>query len=87
MAEKGVHSLGLYGMNRRELVYFGFLCVLRSLERLSADWFGKLSDTLKLFSWIHSPGSRVTLPLRLGTTMSMVGWNVLGLQPIDDSFH
>jgi hypothetical protein len=30
--------------------------------------------------WTHSPGSRVTLLLRLGTTVSTVGWNVLGLQ-------
>jgi hypothetical protein len=88
MAEKGVHSLGLCRLGRRELVYFGLLCVLRSLcERLSVDWFGKLSDTLEPSLWIHSPGSGVTLLLRLGTTMSMVGWNVLGLQPVGDSFH
>jgi hypothetical protein len=27
MTEKGVHSLGLCRLERRELVYFGFLCV------------------------------------------------------------
>jgi hypothetical protein len=32
--------------------------------------------------WTHSPGSGVTLLLRFGTTMSMVGWNILGLQPV-----
>ena len=29
--EKGVHSLGLCRLGIRELVYFGLLCVLRSL--------------------------------------------------------
>jgi hypothetical protein len=28
VAEKGVHSLGLCRLGRRELVYFGLLCVL-----------------------------------------------------------
>jgi hypothetical protein len=54
-------------------------------ESLSVDWFGKPSNTLELSLWIHSPGSGVTLLLRLGTTVSMVGWNVLGLQPVGGS--
>jgi hypothetical protein len=52
-------------------------------EIWSADWFGKSSNTLELCLWIHSHGSRVTLLLRLGTTVSTVGWNILGLQPLD----
>jgi hypothetical protein len=32
--------------------------------------------------WTHSPDSGMTLLLRLGTTMSTVGWNILGLQPV-----
>jgi hypothetical protein len=43
---------------------------------------GSLSDTLEPSLWIHSPGSGVTLLLRLGTIVSMVGWNVLGLHPV-----
>jgi hypothetical protein len=31
--------------------------------------------------WTHDPGSGVTLLLRLGTTVSTVGWNVLRLYP------
>jgi hypothetical protein len=37
--------------------------------------------------WIHSLGSGVTLLLRFGATVSMVGWNVLGLQLVDVIFH
>jgi hypothetical protein len=29
--------------------------------------------------WIHSPSSGVTLFLRFGIVLSMVGWNILGL--------
>jgi len=36
--------------------------------------------------WIHSLGSGVTLLLRLGTVVPMVGWNVLGMQPISVLF-
>jgi len=32
----------------------------------------------------HSPNSGVTLLLIFGTTMSMVRWNVIGLQPIGE---
>jgi hypothetical protein len=49
-------------------------------EILSAEWFGKLSDTLEPSLWIHSPNLGVTLFLRLETSMSTIGWNVLGLQ-------
>jgi hypothetical protein len=31
--------------------------------------------------WIHSPGLGMKLLLRVGTTLSMVGWNILGLHP------
>jgi hypothetical protein len=31
VAEKGIHSLGLCGLGRRELVYFGLLWVLKIL--------------------------------------------------------
>jgi hypothetical protein len=37
--------------------------------------------------WIHRPGSRVTLFLRFGAMVSMVGWNILGLQPVGVMFH
>jgi len=55
-------------------------------ESLSDDWFGNLSDTLEPSLWIHSLGLWVTLLLRLGTTMSTVGSNVLGLHPIGELF-
>jgi hypothetical protein len=45
---------------------------------------GKLSDTLEPSLWIHSLGLEVRL--RLGTIMSMVGWNVLGLQLVGEPF-
>jgi hypothetical protein len=51
-------------------------------ERLSDDWFRNPSNTLELSLWIHSPGSGVTLLLRLGTTLSMVGWKFPCLQPV-----
>jgi hypothetical protein len=36
--------------------------------------------TLEPSLWIHSPSSGVTLLLRFGAVVSMVGWNILGLQ-------
>jgi hypothetical protein len=48
---------------------------------------GKPSNTLEPSLWIHSLGSRVTLLLIFGTVVSMVGWNVLGLQPVGVIFH
>jgi hypothetical protein len=59
--------------------------VVEAYESLSADWFGKPSNTLEPSLWIHSPSLGVTLLLRLGTKMSMVGWNILGLHPVDGS--
>jgi hypothetical protein len=56
-------------------------------ESLGADWFGKPSNTLEPSLWIHSPGSGVTLLLRFGTIVSIVGWNVLGLQLAGVIFH
>jgi hypothetical protein len=58
-----------------------------SYEILSADWFGKPSNNLELSLCIHIPSSRVTLLLRLGTTVSMVWQNVLGLHPVDVLFY
>jgi hypothetical protein len=72
--KKGVHSLGLCMLDKRELVYLDCCVCWEACENLSVDWFGKLSDTLEPSLWIHSPGSGVTLLLRLGTTMSKVGW-------------
>jgi hypothetical protein len=43
--------------------------------------------TLELSLWIYSLGSGVALLLRFGATMSMVGWNILGLQPVGVIFH
>jgi hypothetical protein len=43
--------------------------------------------TLESSLWIHSPGSGVTLLLRFGAAVSMVGWNFLGLQPVGVIFH
>jgi hypothetical protein len=56
-------------------------------DSLGADWFGKPSNTLKPSSWIHSPNSGVMLLLSFGAIVSMVGWNVLGLQPVGVIFH
>jgi hypothetical protein len=65
--------------------YLDFCGFWESYESLSADWFGKSINTLELSLWIHSPGSEVTLMLRFGTTISTVGWNVLGLQLVGGS--
>ena len=62
-------------------------CVGKTCEILSVDSSRKLCDTLEPSLWIHNHGSGVTLLLRVGTIVSMVGWNVLGLQPVGDSFH
>jgi hypothetical protein len=59
----------------------------KAFEILSVDWFGKPSNTLEPSLWIHSPGLGVTLLLRFGTVVSMVGWNVLGLQPFGVIFY
>jgi hypothetical protein len=45
----------------------------KSCESLSADWFGKTSNTLEPSLCIHSPGSRVTLLLRFGVVVSWLG--------------
>jgi hypothetical protein len=77
-----VHSLEWCRLGRRELGTWIAMSVGESCESLSANWFGKPGNTLEPSMWIHSHGSGVTLMLRLGTTMSMVGWNVLRLQPV-----
>jgi hypothetical protein len=59
----------------------------KACEILSADWYGKPSNTLELFLWIHGPVSGVTLLLIFGTIMSTVGWNVLGLQSVGVLFY
>jgi hypothetical protein len=59
----------------------------KACERLSADCFGKPSNTPELSLFIHSIGSGVTLLLRFVTIVSMVGWNVLGLQPVCVIFY
>jgi hypothetical protein len=82
-----VYSLGWCRLGRRELGTWIVVSVGESCESLSVDWFGKPSNTLELSLWIHSPGSGVTLLLRLGTTVSTVGWNVLGLQPVGVFFY
>jgi hypothetical protein len=69
-------------MGRRELGTWIAVSAGKSCESLSADWFGKPSNTLELSLWIHSPDSGVALPLIFGTIVSMVGWNVFGLQPV-----
>ena len=58
----------------------------KAFEILSADWFGKPSNTLEPSLCIHSPGSGLALMLRFGAVVSMVGWNVLGLQPVGVAF-
>jgi hypothetical protein len=72
-------------VGRRELSTWIVVSAGEACERLSDDWFGKQSNTMELSLWIHSPGSGVTLLLRIGTTMSTVGWNVLGLQLVGGS--
>jgi hypothetical protein len=74
-------------MGRRDMGTWIVVSVGKSCESLSADWFGKPSNTLKPSLWIHSPGSGVTLLLRFGAVVSMVGWNVLGLQPVGVIFY
>jgi hypothetical protein len=82
-----VHSLGWCRLGRRELGTWIVVSVGKACESLSVDWFGKPSNTLEPSLWIHSPGSGVTLLLRFGTIVSMVGWNVLGLQPVGVFFY
>ena len=78
----GVHSLGWCKLGRRELGTWIVVSVGEACESLSDNWFGETSNTLEVSLWIHSPGLGVTLLLRLGTTVSMVRWNILGLQPV-----
>jgi hypothetical protein len=82
-----VYSLGWCRPGRRELGTWIVVSVGESCESLNFDWFGKPSNTLEPSLWIHSPDVGVTLLLRLGTTMSMVGWNVLGLNPVFVLFY
>jgi hypothetical protein len=74
-----VYSLWWCRLGRRELGTWIAMSAGEAYDSLSADWFGKTSNTLEPSSWVHSPGSGVTLMLRIGTTLSMVGWNVLCL--------
>jgi hypothetical protein len=80
-------SLGWFRLGRRKLGTWISMSDGESCESLNADWFGKPSNTMEPSLWIHSPGLGVTLMLRLGTTMSMVGWNVLGLQLVGVFFY
>jgi hypothetical protein len=74
-------------MGRRELGTWIVVSVGESCESLSVDWFGKPSNTLEPSLWIHNPGLRVTLLLRLETTVSTVGWNIIGLHPVGVFFY
>jgi hypothetical protein len=56
-------------------------------DSLSDDWFGNPSNTLEPSLWIHSSSLGVALLLRLGTTMSTVGWNFLALKPVGVFFY
>jgi hypothetical protein len=77
-----VHSLGWFRLGRRELSTWIIVSDGESCESLSVEWFGKPSNTLEPSLWIHHPISGVKLLLRLGTAMSTVGWNILGMPPI-----
>jgi hypothetical protein len=59
----------------------------KACESLSVDWFRKPSNIMELSLWIHSPGLGMILLLRFGAIVSMVGWNVLGLQLVDVFFY
>jgi hypothetical protein len=82
-----VYSLGWCRPGRRELDTWIVLSVGEACESLSVNWFVKPSNTLESSLWNHSLGLRVSLLLRLATTMSTVGWNVLGLQPVGVLFY
>jgi hypothetical protein len=82
-----VRSLGWCKLGRRELGTWIAVSVGKSCERLSAYWFWKPSNSVEPSLWIHSPSSGVTLLLRFGVVVSMVGWNVLVLQPVGVIFH
>jgi hypothetical protein len=69
-------------LGRRELGTWIAASAGKACESLSADWFGKPSNTLEPSLWIHIPVSGVTLLLIFGTIVSMVGWNILGLQSV-----
>ena len=74
-------------MGRREMGTWIAVSVGKSCESLSVVWFGNPSNTLEPSLWIHSTGSGVTLMLIFGTIVSMVGWNVLGMQPVGVIYH
>jgi hypothetical protein len=59
----------------------------KECESLSADWFGKPSNTVESSLWIHSPGLGVTLLLIFQAVVSTIGWNVLGLPPVGVIFY
>jgi hypothetical protein len=82
-----VHYLGWCMLARIEVGTCIVVSVGEACESLSADYFGKPSNTLEPSLWIHSPGSGVTLLLRLGTPMFTVGWNVLSLNLVGVFFY
>ena len=82
-----VCSLGWCKLGRRELGTWIVVSVGKACKSLSVDRFGKPSNTLEPSLWIHSPGSGVILLLRFGAVVSMVEWNILGLQPVSVFFY
>ena len=82
-----VHYLGWCRLGRREIGNCITLSDGKAYESLSVDWFGKPSNTLEPSLWIRSPRSGLTLLLRFGTIVSTIGWNVLGIQPVDVLFY
>jgi hypothetical protein len=51
-------------------------------EILRANWFGNPSTLWNRPCGLIALGLGVTLLLIIGAVVSMVGWNVLGLQPV-----
>ena len=74
-------------MGRRDLGTWISLSAGKSCDILSVDWFMNLRNSLEPSLWIHSPGSGVRLLFKFGAVVSMVGWNILGLQLVGVIFH
>jgi len=81
-----VHALGLYRLERRGLVYFGLICVLRNLWELKCWLVWEAECCPGTYPCAFIALAWGCLLLRIWTKVSMVGWNILGLLPVGDFY-
>jgi hypothetical protein len=79
MAVKDVHSLWVVQDGEKGVGVLWIVVCGETCEILSVDWFGKMNVTLEPILVDSYPWLGGDLLLRLRTTMSNVGWNILVL--------